>query len=61
MNRMKRHLLSILIVIALVAIPTFAVLAKELGSLTISGPGIKGEVTMDHEGGMVKLEKSGFF
>jgi hypothetical protein len=32
-----------------------------LGSLTISGPGIKDEITADHEGGMMKLEKSGFF
>jgi len=61
MNRIKRHILSLAIVIVLVAIPTFAVLAKELGSLTISGPGIKGEITADHEGGMMKLEKSGFF
>ena len=61
MNRIKRHILSLTIVIVLVAIPTFAVLAKELGSLTISGPGIKGQITMDHEGGISKLEKTGFF
>jgi len=61
MNRIKRYIVSLTIVIALVAIPTFAVLAKELGSLTISGPGIKGQITMDHEGGMSKLEKTGFF
>jgi hypothetical protein len=61
MNRTKRHIVSLLILIVLVAIPTFAVLAKELGSLTISGPGIKGQITMDHEGGIRKLESSGFF
>lgn len=61
MNRIKRHVLSLLIVIALLAIPTLTVLAKELGSLTVSGPGIKGQITLDHEGGMRKLESSGFF
>jgi hypothetical protein len=61
MNRMKRHILSLTVVIVLLAIPTFAVLAKELGSLTVSGPGIKGQITMDHEGGIRKLETSGFF
>lgn len=61
MNRSKRHVLSLLIVIALLAIPTFTVLAKELGSLTITGPGIKGQLIADHEGGMRKLESTGFF
>lgn len=60
MNRTKRHVLSLILLIALLAIPT-AVFAKELGLLTISGPGIKGEMTIDHEGGMMKLERTGFF
>ena len=60
MNRTKRHVLALALAIALLAIPTI-VFAKELGSLTISGPGIKGEVTLDHPGGMRKLEGSGFF
>ena len=61
MNKTKRHILFVILVITLLAIPTFVVFAKELGSLTISGPGIKGEMTINHPGGMMKLEQSGFF
>src|SRR6266508_2880823 len=61
MNKMRRRLFFFMLVMVLVAIPTVAVLAKELGSLTITGPGIKGSVTVDHQGGMRKLESTGFF
>ena len=61
MNRNKRHVLSLMMVIALLAIPTLTVFAKELGLLTISGPGIKGEVTLNDPDDMMKLEQSGFF
>ncbi|HET8564404.1 MAG TPA: hypothetical protein VFM35_11070 [Candidatus Binatia bacterium] len=61
MNRTKRHILSLILVIGLLAIPTLTVFAKELGLLTISGPGIKGEVTLKDPDQMMKLEQSGFF
>lgn len=61
MPQAKRHLWVLILVVMLLAIPTVVVLAKELGSLTISGPGIEGEMTVDHEGGMMKLEQTGFF
>jgi hypothetical protein len=61
MNKTKRHLWLLVLVIGLLAIPTVVVFAKELGSLTISGPGIEGEMTIDHPGGMMKLERTGFF
>ena len=61
MNRTKRNLWVLMLVLALLAIPTVAVLAKELSSLTITGPGIDGEMSIDHEGGMMKLERTGFF
>ena len=61
MNRTKRHILSLIMLIAFVAIPTLVVFAKELGLLTISGPGIKGEVTLNDPEEMMKLEQSGFF
>ena len=61
MNRTKRHILFLILVIALLAIPTFVVFAKELGLLTISGPGIKGEVTLKDPKSMMGLEQSGFF
>ena len=61
MNRTKHHLWVLVLVLILLAIPTAAVFAKELDSLTITGPGIDGEMTLDHQGGMMKLEQSGFF
>ena len=61
MNKTQRRLLFFMLVIALVAIPTIAVLAKELGSLSITGPGIKGELTLNDHDEMMKLEGSGFF
>lgn len=57
----KRHLLLFALVIALVAIPTSLVFAKELGMLTISGPGIKGEVSLNDHEAMMDLEQAGFF
>ena len=39
MNKTKRHILSLMMLIGLLAIPTLVVFAKELGLLTISGPG----------------------
>ena len=61
MNRTQRHVLSLILVIALLAITTSVVFAKELGLLTISGPGLKGEVTLKDPDAMMGLEKSGFF
>jgi hypothetical protein len=61
MNMTKRHILSLIMLIALLAIPTLVVFAKELGLLTISGPGIKGELTLKDPDQMMKLEQSGFF
>jgi len=61
MNKTKKSILFLLLVIALLAIPTFVVFAKELGMLTISGPGIKGELTLNDPKAMMNLEQSGFF
>jgi hypothetical protein len=61
MNRTHRHVLSVILLIALLAVSTSVVLAKELGLLTISGPGIKGEVTLKDPKAMMGLEQSGFF
>jgi hypothetical protein len=57
----KPHLYLVLLVLALVAIPTAVVFAKELGALTITGPGIKGELSLKDPNFMMKLEQSGFF
>jgi len=61
MNKTKRHILPLIMLIGLLAIPTLVVFAKELGLLTISGPGIKGELTLSDPKDMMKLEQSGFF
>ena len=58
--RTKRHILSVILAIAVLLIPT-AVFAKELGLLTITGPGIKGDITVSDSGELRKLESSGFF
>ena len=60
MNGTKRHMLSLILALALLAIPTVA-FAKELGMLTISCPGINNEVTLDNHDDMMNLEQSGFF
>jgi hypothetical protein len=61
MNKAKKSIWFLLPVIALLAIPTFVVFAKELGMLTISGPGIKGELTLNDPKAMMGLEQKGFF
>ena len=60
MNRTKRHIFAVLLAVSLLLLPT-AALAKELGLLTITGPGIKGEVSLNNHDDMMKLEQSGFF
>lgn len=59
MNR--KRIWFLIFVIALLAIPSTVVFAKELGLLTISGPGIKGEVSLSNHDDMMNLEQSGFF
>jgi len=61
MNKVNKHILFLLLVIALLAISTSVVFAKELGLLTISGPGLKGELSLNDHEAMMDLEQSGFF
>lgn len=61
MKKVNKHILFVFLVIALLAMSTFVVFAKELGLLTISGPGIKGEVSLNDHDAMMNLEQSGFF
>ena len=61
MNKVNKHILFLFLVIALLAISTSVAFAKELGLLTISGPGIKGEVSLNDHEAMMNLEQSGFF
>lgn len=61
MNKTQPRIWFLVLLIALLAIPSMVVFAKELGMLTISGPGIKGEVTLTDHDEMMKLEGSGLF
>ena len=61
MNRTQRRIWFLILMIALLVIPSTVVFAKELGLLTITGPGIKGEITLNDPNDMMKLEQSGFF
>jgi hypothetical protein len=59
--KVNKHLLLVFLILSLLAISTSVVFAKELGLLTISGPGIKGEVSLNDHDAMMNLEQSGFF
>lgn len=59
--KVNKHVLLVFFILALLAISTTVVFAKELGLLTISGPGIKGEVSLNDRDAMMNLEQSGFF
>ena len=61
MNRINRSVLFLFLVMALLAFSTSVVFAKELGLLTITGPGIKGEVSLNNHDAMMRLERAGFF
>jgi hypothetical protein len=61
MKKVHKHILLLFCVLALLTVSTSAVFAKELGLLTISGPGIKGEVSLNDHEAMMNLEQSGFF
>lgn len=61
MSKVHKHVLFVFLIIALLAISTSVAFAKELGLLTISGPGIKGEVSLNDHEAMMNLEQSGFF
>jgi hypothetical protein len=59
MKKFQRAI-SILLLVVL-AIPTMCVFAKGGMSMTISGPGINGEITLGNSDLLMKLEDSGFF
>src|ERR1700752_538789 len=59
MNR--KRVWFLILMIGLLVIPSTVDFAKELGLLTITGPGIKGEVSLNSHDDMMNLEQSGFF
>ena len=60
MTTKRKWLLSILLVLSLLVLPTVLVFAKSISSLTISGPGIKGEIKLDEPEAMQRLLETGF-
>lgn len=55
----KLRLQALLLTLVLVAIPTLVALAKEIGSLSITGPGIEGEITFDSREDINRLMDAG--
>jgi hypothetical protein len=60
-NMNRKRIWFLVLTIALLVIPSTVAFAKELGLLTITGPGIKGEVSLNNHDDMMNLEQSGFF
>lgn len=61
MNQTRRLTLVFLLTLALLAVPTLQVAAKELALLTISGPGIQGEVSLSDPEAISKMTQIRFF
>lgn len=55
------RLLAAMTIVTILAIPTHVVFAKEIGTLTISGPGLEGEVTLHDPNQIMQLLSAGFF
>ena len=61
MKKVQRRIQSILLVLSVLTFPTVDVFAKEGMAMTISGPGIKGEITLGSSDQLWQLEDSEFF
>ena len=61
MKAIQRITRACTLVLVLVAIPTALALAKEVGAVTITGPGIDGEASIDDPQGVLQLQQMGFF
>jgi hypothetical protein len=61
MNGKPKLVLVLVFVLTLLLASAGLVWAKELGALTVSGPGIKGQVDIDGQQSLSRLEMSGFF
>ncbi len=61
MNKVQRHSICCVLVVVVLLLSVTAVAAKELGAMSISGPGINGELKIDNAKEMMSLDRSGFF
>jgi hypothetical protein len=61
MNGRSKLALVLVFILTILLASAGLVWAKELGALVVSGPGIKGEVEIDGQQSLSKLDQSGFF
>ncbi len=61
MKRLHRFALAPLLALAVLLVPSMLAAAKELASLTVSGHGINGILTLNDAQGLLRLEQYGFF
>ncbi len=61
MKRIPRLTLASILAVAVLLVPSLLASAKELASLTISGPGINGVLTLNNPQGLLQLQQYGFF
>ncbi len=61
MKRIPRLTLASILAVAVLVVPSMLAAAKELASLTVSGPGINGVLALNNSQGLLQLEQYGFF
>jgi hypothetical protein len=61
MRNIKPNYRWIALVVAAVLIPTSIALAKELGALDVTGPGIDGTLRLDNPDDMNRIQQSNLF
>ena len=61
MKRIPRLALASILAVAVLLIPGMLAAAKELSSLTVSGPRINGVLTLNEAQGLLQLQQYGFF
>lgn len=61
MKRFSRLAFASILALAVLLIPGMLAAAKELSSLTVSGPGINGVLTLNEAQGLLRLQQYGFF
>lgn len=61
MKRIPRLTFASILAAAVLVMPSLLASAKELASLTVSGPGINGVLALNNSQGLLQLEQYGFF
>jgi hypothetical protein len=61
MQKIRRLMVASVLALVVLALPSLLVAAKELASLTVSGPGINGALALSDPNGLLQLQQYGFF